>query len=188
MSAALRETQHLIGREHLMQGNYLTALETFQSTLAKYGPHVGLLSDITTCFYLLGRVQECIQATKQLQEELFAARELLNDNNFVMTAIFLGKMLEEQGEVAGALDNYTQASIRASHSRHLRTKAQAQLLRLRSFLGLHTDLHALYQICLQSRVMHKRIDIELEHALMVAELELFDSKIALKRLAALFEK
>ncbi|RYZ85153.1 MAG: hypothetical protein EOP04_16555, partial [Proteobacteria bacterium] len=126
MNAALRQEQHKIGRRHLVAGDYKSALSVFQKALQSYGPHVGLISDIVTSLYFLGRVEECSNTTLVLHQELETSKPMLSEKSFIRTSIFLGKMWEEQAEVAKALSRYDEAASRSYESPDLKAQAQIQ--------------------------------------------------------------
>jgi tetratricopeptide (TPR) repeat protein len=188
MSAQLRQQEHLKGREFMEQGAYLQALEVFHKTLADYGPHVGLISDITAVYYLMGRIEDWHIMALRLEKELGAAQGILSEMSLIKTQIFLGKMFEEQAEVQKALDIYAAAEKSAGqHSAH-RLKAQTQRLRLMSFLGIRTGLAELYRLVSTARAESEHFEIEFEHSLMLAEMVLFGMESAGSRLVSVFTK
>ncbi len=182
MSAKLRQEQHQLGYQQMIKGDYFKAVDTLKTADSNYGPHVGLLSDLVAVLYALGRVEECQTMTTRLQWELHEGRSLISKESSAKTYIFLGKILEEQGAVAEALKNYSQAAEYAIEIYEVRLRAQAQLLRLQSFLGRRTGLAELYQMCLKSKVNSKNLSIEIQHALILAEMILFGIQHAEVRL------
>ncbi|RYZ79168.1 MAG: hypothetical protein EOP06_27705, partial [Proteobacteria bacterium] len=185
MNAALRQEQHKIGRVHLIDGDYASALLIFERALQNFGPHVGLLSDIITSYYFLGRIEECAEKTRMLHHELESSKLILSEKSFVRTSIFLGKMWEEQANVAKALAHYEEASARSYESADLKIQAQIQLLRLKAFLGIRSGLSEIYQTCMKYRAETHHLNVELEHGLMLAELCLFGPIAAYERLLAI---
>lgn len=186
MSAQLRQQEHLKGREFMQQGAYLQAIEVFHKTLADHGPHVGLISDLAAVYYLMGRIEDWHNTALRLEKELNAAQGVLSEMSLIKTQIFLGKMFEEQAEVQKALDIYTAAEKSAAQHSGYRLKAQAQRLRLMSFLGIRPGLSELYRLVSTARAESEHFEIEFEHSLMLAEMVLFGMESAGSRLVSLF--
>lgn len=182
MSAALRLEQHRLGREQMRTGDFAAALTVFQAALQNYGPHVGLLSDLACSYYLLGRSEDYLLTTQILRQEFLTAQPLLSVRSCVQTALVLAKLLEEQGDVEESLRLLVASLDKCQNDGELKLKIQVQLLRLRSFLGIPSELASLHQVCLQSRVQTSDLEIELEHGLMLAELQLFGTLSGLQRI------
>lgn len=182
MSAALRMKLHSNGKEEMSRGDYNSALETLRSTLNDHGSHVGLISDIITCHYLLGHHEESLHFTQLLQSELKKCFQLLTVTSLAKTLLFLGKILEEQAELSQALEYYKRAADLAKLDIDLRLRAQVQVLRLQSFLMQSEDLARLYQLILQATPSSPNLRRDIEHGLLLAELCLFGSATALVRL------
>jgi hypothetical protein len=187
MSALQRQALHEKGRDMLFQGHYTGALEAMLQALAEYGPHVGLLSDLIATYYMAGRLEECFQMTERLEKELVLAKPFISTLSIAKTQIFLGKIFEEKGQLEKALQTYEEAIESGRSDFQTRVRAQSQLLRLKSFLGIKTGLSELYQICIKARTDSKSLDIELEHGLMAAEVVLMGPLTAFQRVKALTE-
>ena len=185
MSAILRKEQHQLARHQMLGGDYFNALKIMQSARHQYGPHVGLLSDLIAVLYALGRVEECNKMTLQLKSELENNRRLLSKDSAAKTYLFIGKIFEEQGQVAEAIESYSEAAELATENFEVRLRAQAQLLRLLSFLGRRANLPELYQFCVKAQIESKNLLIEVEHALMLSEIILFGVHHAEARLQRL---
>lgn len=186
MNATLRQQEHLKGRELMQQGSYVQAIEVFHKTLADHGPHVGLISDLAAVYYLTGRIEDWHNMALRLEKELNEAQGILSELSLIKTQIFLGKMFEEQAEVQKALDSYAAAEKSAAQNAAYRLKAQAQRLRLMSFLGIRTGLSELYRLVSTARAESEHFEIEFEHSLMLAEMVLFGMESAGSRLVSLF--
>lgn len=172
----------------MFQGYYSGALETMLKALIDHGPHVGLLSDLVATYYMAGRLEECILMTDRLERELLLAKPFLSEFSIAKTQIFLGKIYEEQGHLDKALITYDEAIESARSDFQTRVRAQSQILRLKSFLGVKAGLPELYQICLKARAESRSLDIELEHGLMLAEVVLMGPLTAFERVKALSQE
>ncbi len=188
MSAQAREIQHTAGRVHMQKGSYLEAVDIFLKALSDFGPHVGLISDIVAVYYLTGRIEDWKVMSGRLEIELSRSEGLLCKISKTKTQIFLGKMFEEQAEVHKALEMYQAAELSADDNVSYRLKAQAQRLRLMSFLGLRLGLPELYRMVSAARAQSSHFEIEFEHSLMLAEVNLFGMESAAGRLISLVEQ
>ena len=187
MSVALRIEEHSKGQTQMFEGDYYGALSTLQRALHAYGPHVGLLSDLIAVMYLLGRVQDVDSMLERLQIELVAAATEISPDSYSRTKIFIGKILEEQAKMERALLAYQDAAEMNGIEFDIKVRAQAQLLRLRAFLGIKPGLAELYHVCLKARTESKNLVIELEHALLLAEIVLFGTTLAKERIHTVLE-
>lgn len=180
--AILRQEKHQNGKVFMNDEDYFNAMNTFLDAIEKHGPHVGLLSDLTACFYMLGRIEDCLLTAKRLETELNQALPLLKKQNAARTLLFLGKIYEEAADVAKALSLYQRAvDVCDLEAAEIKIQAQAQLLRLKSFLGIKTELSDLYQNCNKLKTDSLYIKTELEHGLVMAEVVLFGAKMASAR-------
>ncbi|HWU44471.1 MAG TPA: hypothetical protein VN132_13565, partial [Bdellovibrio sp.] len=96
--------------------------------------------------------------------------------------LFLGMIYEEQGQLHHALTTYENAAQVDSIEFTTKIRAQAQLLRLKTFLGLKLGLSELYHICLKAKTNLRGLNVELEHSLMLAEIVLFGPLMAKERI------
>lgn len=182
MTAQLRKEKHQVGKDFMKNEDFYDAMNIFLEALKAYGPHVGLISDLIACFYMLGRFEDCMATAKRLELELSQALPLLQKKNAARTYLFLGKIYEETAQVAKAMSFYRQAiDICDADAAEIKIQAQAQLLRLQSFLGIKTGLAHLYRICLKLKTQSLYLQTELTHALVLAELVLFGAQTATAR-------
>lgn len=174
MSAQLRRQEHIKGQAMMKAENYFSALDIFLKAWKRYGPHVGLLSDIAASYYMLGRIEDYHHMLERLEKELHESLELLAPESAARTFLFLGKLVEEQGQVMKALEFYQEArDLCAQNSIEIRVQSQVQILRLQSFLGHREGLAELYQICLKLPAESQALRVELAHGLILAETVLF---------------
>lgn len=186
MSAALRMEQHLLARTLMGNGDYLAAIEALSETYAKYGSHILLLGDLIACYFLLGRHAECAYFITKYQQELLQAKPLLNPQTSVKALIFLGKLLEEQGDVAAAVEAYEQGINLSTEFSETILLGRTQILRIQATYKMKKNLELVYQYCLQAKASSKNLFFEIEHALIMAELHIFDLETALIRAKELF--
>ena len=107
---------------------------------------------------------------------------LLSGLSKAQTLVYLGKAYEDLGFVAKALDCYKQAIQICDLSIKTEKRINSQLLRLSSYLGLKQDIAVLYRQSLPRDNDSKNLSIELNHGLMLAEIQLFGIEHAFTRL------
>src|SRR5438105_1372426 len=103
MSALERQNKHREGLKYFYSGQFTEAIEIFSEAKTIYGSHVGLLSDLSAAYYVKGDMQAAQRIRRELEDEYLAAEPLLSEESKVQTLIYLSKMREEDGEIAGAL-------------------------------------------------------------------------------------
>lgn len=179
--------------QQLMRTNsYASAIEVILEAIRDHGPHVGLLCDLASSAYLCGQIDLFVRTTKEIQTQFQLNHKLLSDKSYMHTCLSLGKLLEEIGEVAQALELYEKALLDRElfHLTHLSfcQQVQVQILRLKSYLGVRTGLSEMYQNC--SNLSHSNSDlgIEIDHGLMLAELHLLGIEAAKGRFLTLKNK
>lgn len=188
VSAELRKQNHDFAKRMMVEENYFGALELMRQTQTTYGPHIGLLADISAVLYLLGRHQECCESTAFLEAELENCRQLVTNDSYCRTQIFLGKMREEAGVVGSAIKCYQRATERPFAEGFMLVRAQAQVLRLKSFLNVREGLPELYRACCVLKMGSEDLCVELEHALILAEIALFGIEASQARLESALQK
>lgn len=186
-SAVLRKQHHESAKSLMAAEEYFAALELLRRTQITHGSHLGIRSDIAAILYLQGRVRECEEEVSILQSELDHCEAIVSNDTFCRTKIFLGKMYEDHGRVSLALQCYEDALRKPLSDGGVIVRAQSQLLRLRSFLKLKQGLPELYKSCCLLKAKSDDLSIELEHAVLLAELSLFGVEFAEGRLMSLLQ-
>jgi hypothetical protein len=175
------------------QAEDLMSLSRFQEAgailvkaLNLYGPHVGLLSDICAVQYMTQNFNEFSKYVQRLRQEFKESEELLSEESYLCTTLTLGKFCEELMLLAEAIEYYdlglTKSVSQGSYA-GLKQKHEAQKLRLYASLDFPIeDLSNYYGRCLSYAEGNKDLNIELNHALLLAEVELNSPSIAYLRL------
>jgi len=193
MSALLRQEQHIKGKSFIQSGDYLTALEILQNAKSQFGPHLGLLCDILCCHYCVGNVYELKNYINYILKELDIASLIISPDTQIRTLIFVSKMLEEVGSLEFALKNYKKANslvdLLAGESQlRGRILTSAQVLRLSMLNGIEDKfLSQHYQVCYKLQTTSLKLVIELEHALMLYEVQNFSPILAQQRVVSLVQ-
>ncbi len=189
MKTEKRISQHAEAR-HLMDSNsFHQASALILNTIQDHGPHVGLLCDLASSAYLGGQIDLFIRTTRELQNQFQTHQHLLSDKSYMRTCIALGKLLEEIGEVSSALELYQKALLDRPFFQMTQLafcqEVQVQILRLKSFLGLRSELGEIYQNCAMMSEPDSDLGIEIDHGLMLAESQLLGMEAAQERFRAL---
>ena len=181
-NSAKRVEFHKIASQKLQAGDYKSAEVILFKTMNDYGPHIGLLCDLSTCFYHNHKFDEFEQSVQNIQIVFNKNQHLLSSQSKAQTLIYLGKAYEDLGFVAKALDCYKQAAQIRDLSIKTEKRISSQLLRLSSYLGLKQEIAVLYRQSLPRDNDSKNLSIELHHGLMLAEIQLFGIEHAFSRL------
>lgn len=178
-----RFKEHLKSKILFFRSDYDKAISLIDKTILKHGPHVGLLSDKAGAFYLKNDFFNFEAAVSKLEVEYQNCLEDLDINSLVSTGICLGKFMEELGHVEKALRLYESLLLECEFYTHKTPEVLSQLLRLKSQWKITKEIEIDYKrlFTLNSELESKNFNIELQHALFLAELELFGQKIALER-------
>lgn len=183
---------HQKARELMDKSSFASASKVILSALHDYGPHVGLLSDLASSAYLGGQIDLFVRTTKELHSQFESNHGYLSDKSYMQTCLSLGKLLEEIGEVAIALSLYERAlsDRKVFLFSHLPfcQKVQVQILRLKAYLGIRSELAEIYQSSSQISQSDSDLQIEIDHGLMLAECQLLGLQTAKERFLCLLEK
>ncbi len=176
-----QQAQDLMSRSQFQEAGVVLV-----TALNLYGPHVGLLSDICAVQYMTQNFNEFSKYVQRLRDELKESEELLSEESYLCTTLTLGKFCEELMLLAEAVEYYELGATKStSQSTYtgLKQKHEAQKLRLYASLDFPIeDLSQYYGRCLSYAERDKDLDIELNHALLLAEVELNSPSIAYLRL------
>lgn len=182
MNSKLRQTEHENGLIWFRQGHYIQALSIFKSAVSNYGPHIGLLSDISACYSLIDDIEGLNESTEFLQSEFKLAQCKLSPANIARTHLFLSKLYEDQAKVSLSLQELDLASKINNLPAELKIKIRCNQLRLLSFLQMNENLEYYYHLCLQFDTANENLNVELQHSLILSEFELFGPHISMSRL------
>ena len=141
-----------------------------------YGENLQILRDLACTYYQLEEVQawrETYQKLHRLLQE--HTKELSFDTRFT-SSVTLAKFFEEEGRLGQALSTYEKLMLHSSVNSSPRyfNLLAPQLLRLKSQLPANEELSHLYTQLLSNNqsISSEYINIEIEHSLMLAELNL----------------
>jgi hypothetical protein len=182
MDALLRMQEHQNGIKCLRQGDVVQALSIFKTAVSNYGPHVGLLSDIIACYSLLGDLLNLNDSVVTLQGQLKLAQKKLQTDSLARTHLFLAKIYEDQAHLSSALSELSQARALTTASLPIRISIQVNQLRLLTFLRQKQNLSEPYYQCLSYAAADANLHTEIEHSLILCEMELFGPQFSLQRL------
>lgn len=186
--AQKRMAQHSVGIHQAQSGQLSEARDTFREALMTYGEHVLLLSDLASVYYLLNEMTLWRRLQWRLQQILEDQTLALSSQSRGSAILSLAKFFEEDGKVANAAKLYRQCLSLAltgpsefTTSFHL--KILPQILRLEALFPMNADLNALYTELLSLREGDVSFDqhVEIQHSLMLAELNLVGPEHAWSR-------
>ena len=172
-----RQQLHENAKAQMREGRYKEAQEELLQGLQKFGPHLGLLSDIAMCNYICEQFQDLGRTLDEIYLQLERAKNLVGADSLARTYILVGKMEEERARVSKALELYRLAIELPNVSAPTLRKARAQRLRLQSVLGIpqkDEDLLA----CFSQYAPGTSLQAEIEHALILHEAVTISPKAA----------
>lgn len=177
---------HFWGKILFHQEKFEQASYVFRKAIDDFGEHVGLLSDLLCCHYVSGDYFSWSKNVDRLAEELEKASAKLSTDSLIRTMLLLAKSREEQGLVADALQIYEEMLKKTSEDDFL-PLVLAQLVRIKSFWGIKKDLPDNYNklILINEKFFLNHTNVEVQHALILAEMELFGVEEGSSRLGNL---
>lgn len=141
-----RYKNHLIGKTYFKQGHYQRAIDHYESTLQNFGPHIGLLCDLTYAYTLSGQYTQAYHNFQRVKTELPKASPMLHPSSLARTYLFLSKISFEWMEFSEAI-HYLEEILNLfepnqndfSLERTYYNQAKMELLRYKSFLNFPSD-------------------------------------------------
>lgn len=182
----LRIQQHAMIQKLIGQEQFIQAQSLIQETINKYGNFIGLISDYCAMAYMNGDYTTFNFQVNRLQLEFYSCQHLLSIESNLRTRLTLAKFLEEKLELANALSVYHYELMPTDQFNEteviLLQKLAAQKLRLQSQLSVrHVEVGQSYLECLNYSSANFDLLVELEHGLVLAEIELLGVEYALPR-------
>jgi len=188
VTAALRKKAHAAAAEALRSGAYADAIEIARDGVRRFGPHVGLLSEIVHARYHSGNVEHLRLAVSELETEFAAAENSLCPGSRARTLVTLAKYYEELARVGEAFGAIDAALDCLGGSDPYVVIAKAQRLRLLASFGREAEVALLYDYCVGVSENNPDVLIETFHALLLAECRLFGFAIAWERFLSVAAK
>jgi hypothetical protein len=184
-----RQELHLKAYGLMQKEQFSSALVELKKTVTDFGPHVSLLADLASCYYMVGDYLNYRETTKLLLNEYNSSKDILSARTLSEVTLGLGKLLEEMGQVAPAIalfQNYP--TLQTDQFEAWQKRIRSQLLRLLCFLRQGSQIADLYVACEQMQDRDGHNELEIQHALMLADFELFGFEAAFHRLQTIRSK
>lgn len=168
---------HFTGMAHVYTGALNKAKLIFIKALQDEGNYIGILNDLACVYYQLGEIDQWRSTYTQISRELTQCEALLSVNTRTSTSLILAKFLEEEGQVAKALERYESSyrdALTLKGQSELYLQCLAQILRLKALYRNGTNLGSLYTelISLRPQSITRDLHFEVQHGLMLAEMAL----------------
>lgn len=183
---------HLTAQIEMRQGRFKKAQQILQNAIENFGENIKLFSDLTACAYLQGDMILFRRLLQELEYRFQQVRHQLDPANHLRVSTILGNFLEEEGDVIKARDIYQQCLEHLIPEQHSREnyKLMAQLLRLQSAFDFKQGQAENYKkiFALKESVPTLYIHLDIQHALMLAEIPLLGTTLAHARLQSLIDK
>lgn len=194
------QTEHRI-KEHLrgiiaqFLGLHEEAYSLFMLGLERYGENVNLLRDLSSICYQLDLPAKWRFYYRLLKQRLHECGDLLSPESNISCQLACGKFLEEEGDLVGALDIYEEClekcqSIPDPHLKHLfYLRTLPQLVRLKAQFNQTAAMGHYYSelISIDRKECPKYLNVEIQHSLMLAEVNLVGPNHAWSRVKPLLD-
>lgn len=168
---------HFIGLAHVYSGHLNKAKLNLLTAIKEGGENIGLIRDLACVYYQLGEIDLWRHTYKQLQQTLHEQDQMLSLESKVSSSLILAKFLEEEGQVAQALETFENCLAQSrthKYSSEIYLQCLCQVVRLKSQFKSGPNLGALYSELISQRPQNLSVDLKTEwqHALMLAEISL----------------
>lgn len=183
---------HLRGKIQFQKGCYESALHIFTLTTEKYGNHVGLCSDMACCHYLLGNTKSWQKSVHSINRELDLNAQIAISSQ-IRTRLMLAKFFEELGNLHQAYRVYSKLIEQLqSHPQvhEFTSQIYCQAGRFQSVYGISKNLEMVYRrlLVLLDHEEDPSVQIEISHALMLAEGVLMGAHHGQARMEQVFDE
>ncbi len=178
--AERRLKEHLRGLIYEYSGNLEKAYSSYLLALEKYGENVNLIRDLASACYQLDLIAKWRFYHQMLRTSLADLGGTLSIESRISCTLQIGKYMEEDGDLSGALAVYEECfefvkSVRNQDERRiLYLRTLPQIVRLKSHFN-HTEKMGFYYselISINRSDCPKPLDTEVQHSLMLAEIYL----------------
>ncbi len=179
---------HKEARALMAKDQFADAVSCLRGAMDAYGPHVHLLVDLASCYYMLDDFAKYREYTLFTETQFREVFPILNDGTKLHVILGLGKLLEEIGHLQQALDLYAMGMRYWSQmplSTTITDKIRAQNLRVLSLTGAKEILSQEYALCEQILARETTLEGDLQNSLMLADFKLFGEKVAWARIQTL---
>jgi hypothetical protein len=175
-----RIESHIKAKQFIFNDDYVEALCILKAAVKEYGPHVGCLSDIASCYYMLNEYDQFSIYTKKLENEFEISHKKLSDDSFIKTITSLGKLQEECGQIYEAIKTYQKINERFEFSNDKTLSLYAQIMRLEVTWNFKNRNTEAYNFCLASvaeaEVLNKKeLFFDVLHTLIISDI--YENKI-----------
>ncbi len=184
-SASERFSKHMLAKSLLQNGDLGKSLEVLLEADQTHPPYLGIIADISHCYYAQGEFTKWRSWSQRLEREYFAVKDFLQPESQVRTEICIGKFYEEEGRISDAVKTYESILENRVTDEKYRLLVISQLLRVSCAFQLPIQqIGRWYRelMSLESSFLTSFWDFETQHALCCAELMLFDLDTALARM------
>jgi hypothetical protein len=185
-----RMREHLLALIDLRSGNFRPALNRLQNACHNYGSHIGMLSDICSCYYHMDKIQDWKKSLKILRTTFSKNISKLSIQSHYKTTIMLCNFLEEEGSIADSLQILEESleKIDQTNNEEEFCILLAATLRIKSSFNQTHKLSQIYRELIELKYNKPNIymSFEIQHALILAEISMVGPQSALARVKSVF--
>ncbi|GEM_PF-4108157 len=179
----MRVIEHLKAKILLMKGQYKDCVNLISDIENEFGFHIGLAADKSCALYMMEDYLRWKESVKVLNSQLEEAKSEISYKTYIKTAICLAKFKEELGEIYEALQIYKELIGSLNKLVDDYPMVLAQIVRLKSKWQESSDLVEQYGDlnAINEQRYNENFNIELNYSLFIAEMEIIDTYLAIKR-------
>lgn len=175
---------HWQAKVQMIRNDSAGAVATLLQAITKYGPHIGLRLDLTTCYYFLGIPQLFEKSLLELKDDYPKIFDSLHPLIQARSSLMLGKLFEEAGWLSAACDVYSQISEKLEKEisnpiwileyQNLYVRIAAQVLRFSSVYNYTADAkkHYGHLMLMKQKSLLPHGHDEVDHALFMYNLKI----------------
>ena len=179
--------EHFMGKTYLMMGAYRKAKSLLLNCEQQFGENIGITLDLAVCYYHLSEIDLWRETYQILQKKLESLHGQLSLSAEHDVRVLIGKFLEEDARIDQAFQLYENALQDYRNNKKEKDAMYfeyiCQLTRLNAMFYKVDVLGPLYTelLSLNLKKFSKSLAFEIEHALMLAEVNLVGSDHAWER-------
>lgn len=183
-----RWREHHLGIIEMREGRFEQAITYFANAITKHGNYISLILDLAACYAHTGQIYNWQLMVELAQYEFKNLEDRLDPQRKLQVVLLLTKFMEEKGELAESLQNYLQLSLECSLLKAKKNlseypKILAQIIRIQGQYQLAYECSREYQLLIShsQRDSSYDTDFEIQHALMIYEINEFGWGVAWAR-------
>jgi len=176
--AERRVLVHLQVKGLFNQGRYHESIELIRQCFSENGEHLGLWCDLATAYYLSGQYGLWATTLLQIEDVILPLQDSVSSESLLRTQTMSAKFFEETGDLHKAVQ-YSKQTLEKSRDPVWILRSKVNMVRLLAMYPLSAELSYYYRDLRTalSGEHSAHLEVELLHAVILAEVSLFGAKM-----------